>query len=336
MVNVLISPLSWLTISLMHTHAHTNAIHFLFDFIYKCLSLDSAIDIDRLVATRKAARRQVPHSTFSPTLFRQPSLSEGPLKPALYRMPAHNAEMKRPATTKPQREKAKESSARSSVRHHHHHHHHHRQNHNQQQEQQQKSSSQLTLHQLGFDSHNYILPESTSVESAHRGAGLFDSPASSISSLQTIGSTIDRDIESDALPLSNTRNKAIGRATATNDESSHSHRHRHGHHSRSHSFTDNTDDDEEADDVNEQDYEDEDPEVDLDIHVNEILNSPTPFNRLSVTILSPFRSGAAGSTNSTSNSAAPTNNSPARVSVHSPLSGEGLPLYGSIKGQPSP
>jgi hypothetical protein len=54
-----------------------------------------------------------------------------------------------------------------------------------------------------------------------------------------------------------------------------------------------------------------------------------------VTILSPFRSAGTNNSHSKSTSNVPTNNSPARVSVHSPLSGGGL-SYGSIEGQPSP
>jgi len=46
------------------------------------LSLESAKDLDRQVAEKKLKGFQIPHSSFKRNLFRQPSLVEGPLKPA--------------------------------------------------------------------------------------------------------------------------------------------------------------------------------------------------------------------------------------------------------------
>lgn len=49
------------------------------------LSLDSAVDLDRETAHRIGAGLPVPQNTFKPSLFRQPSLAEGPIRPKAYR-----------------------------------------------------------------------------------------------------------------------------------------------------------------------------------------------------------------------------------------------------------
>ena len=49
------------------------------------LSLDSATDLDRETAHRIAAGLHVPQNSFKPSLFRQPSLAEGPIRPKAYR-----------------------------------------------------------------------------------------------------------------------------------------------------------------------------------------------------------------------------------------------------------
>jgi hypothetical protein len=47
--------------------------------------LEGAIGIDKTLQFRKENHKFVPHHTFQPTLFRQPSLAEGRLKPSSYR-----------------------------------------------------------------------------------------------------------------------------------------------------------------------------------------------------------------------------------------------------------
>lgn len=49
------------------------------------LSLEGAMDIDQSVRSAAARGERIPHDDFSSTLFRQPALNEGKLKPALYR-----------------------------------------------------------------------------------------------------------------------------------------------------------------------------------------------------------------------------------------------------------
>jgi hypothetical protein len=49
------------------------------------LSLEGAIGIDKSVQFRKEQNKFIPHHTFRPSLFRQPSLAEGRLKPSSYR-----------------------------------------------------------------------------------------------------------------------------------------------------------------------------------------------------------------------------------------------------------
>jgi hypothetical protein len=53
--------------------------------IIKNLSLERAIEIDKAVRQRAENDETVPHDTFSATLFRQPAMAEGRLKPASYR-----------------------------------------------------------------------------------------------------------------------------------------------------------------------------------------------------------------------------------------------------------
>lgn len=49
------------------------------------LSLEGAMGIDKAVRRRKEHNRPIPQSTFKPSLFRQPSLAEGRLRPSSYR-----------------------------------------------------------------------------------------------------------------------------------------------------------------------------------------------------------------------------------------------------------
>ncbi len=49
------------------------------------LSLEGAIGIDKCMRTKNEERRPIPLHTFHPSLFRQPSLAEGRLKPSSYR-----------------------------------------------------------------------------------------------------------------------------------------------------------------------------------------------------------------------------------------------------------
>ncbi len=55
------------------------------DNIMQNLSLERAIEIDKAVNERAEKGLTIPHDTFSQTLFRQPALAEGRLRPAPYR-----------------------------------------------------------------------------------------------------------------------------------------------------------------------------------------------------------------------------------------------------------
>lgn len=48
--------------------------------------MERAIEIDKAVSERAANQQTTPHDTFKRTLFRQPSLAEGKLTPAAYRL----------------------------------------------------------------------------------------------------------------------------------------------------------------------------------------------------------------------------------------------------------
>lgn len=49
--------------------------------------MESSIDLDEISQQRLDNNRKTAHSTFAPTLFRQPSLAEGTLRPEPYRTP---------------------------------------------------------------------------------------------------------------------------------------------------------------------------------------------------------------------------------------------------------